>query len=336
MVRGAAPILPFVFASGAAALAADVRTALAAEEPEPIQIAYSASRACPPASAFEREVKDRTIRPWIPGGRESARTLKVAIKESDGLYRGRLIVEEPSGASQSDEVPWERCDDVVSALAVKAAIAIDASPPRLLPSLAPKASRYLAWDAPRWAFQPAQISIDERPQPWRVTVGAGLLGTGAISPGLAPAASIFLDVSRIGEGLEAITIRLSLLRAIGDFRADDEIVTMEWIASRLEACPLHRNFPPFTISPCMAVDTGAAIWKVEPPGVARHWISLDFIGRVQATVFERLILELQAGAIVPLTRFEFGLGPDKSSGKSLHRIPVISGMLGGGTGVRFP
>ena len=111
---------------------------------------------------------------------------------------------------------------------------------------------------------------------------------------------------------------------------------MEWISSRLEACPLHRSFPPFTLSPCFAVDTGVTQWKVAPPPVTRHWISLDLIAHLEATFFERLILEVQAGAIFPLTRFEFGLGADKLSGKSIHRVPVISGMLGAGTGVRFP
>ena len=84
------------------------------------------------------------------------------------------------------------------------------------------------------------------------------------------------------------------------------------------------------------MDTGAIEWKIESPGVARHWVAVDLIGRVQATFFQRLVLEAQAGVILPLTHYEFGLGPNKLSGKSLHGVPVVSGMVGGSTGVRFP
>lgn len=333
MARGSASSIPALLAACAAAgaTAAAAAPASAEETPERIHIDYTAPPGCPNAGAFERELKRRTRRSWTPAGRVSARTLTVSITSDKGLYRGRFLLEDPAGSSQSDEVPWEGCGDIVAALAVKAAIAIDGSPPSLMPAVGP---RFPLWDEP-WPVRPALFVLGERPQPWSLTVGANLSAIGAISPFLTPAASVHIDMSRSGEGLGATTVRISILRAIEDIDVDGDIVTMQWIASRLEVCPLKRLIPPISLSPCMAVDTGAIEWKLTPPGAARHWVTVDLIGRTQLTLFERLVLEFQAGVVVPLTRNEFGLG-DRLSGKSVHRVPVISGMFGGGTGVRFP
>jgi hypothetical protein len=335
MARGSAPsihaLLAVCAAVGATITAA--KPASAEEAPELIHIDYTAPPGCPNASAFERELKSRTRRAWTPAGRVSARALTVSITSDKGLYRGRFLLEDPAGSSQSDEVPWEGCDDIVAALAVKAAIAIDGSPPSLMPTVGP---RFPTWKSEPWVFRPSPFVLGDRPQPWRLTVGANLSAIGALSPFLTPAASVHIDMSKSGEGLGAMTIRISILRAIEDIDVNDDIVTMQWIASRLEVCPLKRLIPPISVSPCMAVDTGAIEWKLSPPGAARHWIALDLIGRAQLALFERLILEFQAGVIVPLTRNEFGLGAGRISGKSVHRVPVISGTFGGGTGVRFP
>jgi hypothetical protein len=334
MARGSAPSIHALLAVCAAAGAtiAAPELASAEEAPEPIRIDFTAPPGCPDASAFERELKRRTRRAWEPAGRVSARSLTVSITSDKGLYRGRFLLEDPGNASQSDEVPWEGCDDIVAALAVKAAIAIDGSPPRPMPIVGPG---FPLWDKP-WPVRPALFVLGERPQPWRLTVGANLTAIGAISPFLTPAASVHIDMTREGEGLGATTVRISILRAIEDIDVNGDILTMQWISSRLEVCPLKRLIPPISVSPCMAVDTGAIEWKLTPPGAARHWIAFDLIGRVQLALFERLILEFQAGVIMPLTRNEFGLGAGRLSGKSVHRVPVISGMFGGGTGVRFP
>lgn len=319
-----------------AALVAASGTARASERPEPIQIVMSAPRACPPASVFEAELRGRTRRPWVRGGRASPRTIRVAITPSERLFRGRLIIEEPSGSTRSDEVPWERCEDVVSALAVKAAIIVDGSSPEALPAIGPRAQPQPLWADLRWSSAPAMTKLDEPPKPWRLTIGADLSAMGAVSPRLALTPSIFLDVSRAGDGFDALSIRLSILRAIDDFQTENQIVTMQWIASRLEACPYHQRLSVFTLSPCVGADTGAIEWAVDAPGVGRHWLDLTMIGRAQATLFGRLVLEAQAGVIVPLTRYEFGLGQQRLYGKSLHKVPAISGLIGGGTAVRFP
>src|SRR5215218_5513454 len=123
MARGAAPSIQAFLAACAcaAATATTASPASADDKPEPLRIVFTAPIECPRVTIFERELHSRTRRPWSRAGRESARTLRIAITSREGLYRGRLTIEEPSGSSRSEEVPWEHCNDVVSALAVKAA-----------------------------------------------------------------------------------------------------------------------------------------------------------------------------------------------------------------------
>jgi hypothetical protein len=258
------------------------------------------------------------------------------ITSSGGLFRGRLLTETPSGATRSDEVVWEKCEDVVSALAVKTALNIDGGPPRPMPPVASPKPLLSAPEDPRWMSQPALVRLDARDQPWRFTVGAQIVAMGGIAPGAAPSVGLFVDLSRIGEGVEAATVRISVMRSQSYVQANQEIATMQWIASRLEGCPLHRRFDIFTFAPCFAVDTGVVEWKAGPPSAVRQWLSIDLIGRAQVTLFERLVLEAQVGIILPITRDSFGFGDDEVYGRAVHEVPVLSGSAGGGVGVRFP
>ena len=337
MARGRARRGPLLIAF-AAALCGGAGQALALEAPERIRTLYAAPPACPDEAAFASELRKRTRRPWIPAGRSSQRTFRVAVTSSAGVFRGRLITESPSGAKRSDEIVGDQCEDVVSALAIKTGLAIDGGPPRPLPSILPSPTRTPAREDPRSMHLPALLRLDARELPWRFTLGAQLTALGGVAPGVATAVSLFADLSRIGEGEDAVTLRISVMRAQSYLvaNANQELVTMKLVASRLEGCPLHRRFGNFTFAPCFAVDTGVVAWEADPPSVIRQWLAADIIGRGQVTLFGRLVLEAQVAAVIPIVRDKFGFGDDELNGRVVHEVPVLTASASAGVGVRFP
>jgi hypothetical protein len=335
MARGRARRGPLLIAF-AGALCGSAGQALALEAPERIRTLYAAPPGCPGEAEFAGELRKRTRRPWIAAGRSSERTFRVAVTSAGGVFRGRLITESPSGAKRSDEIVGDRCEDVVSALAIKTGLAIDGGPPRPLPPVFPGALESPAREDPRFMHPPAFLRLETRDLPWRFTIGAHLTALGGVAPGVATAGSLFADLSRIGEGEDAATLRISVMRAQSYLIANQEIVTMKLVASRLEGCPLHRRFGALTFAPCFAVDTGVVAWEADPPGAVRQWLAANIIGRAQVTLFGRLVLEGQVAAVIPLVRDKFGFGDDEVTGRAVHEVPVLTGSASAGVGVRFP
>jgi hypothetical protein len=337
MARGQARRGPLLIAFGGALFgSAGHALALEAPPPERIRTLYAAPPGCPSEADFAGELRKRTRRPWVAAGPSSERTFRVAVTSSGGAFRGRLVTESPSGAKRSDEVVGDKCEDVVSALAVKTGLTIDGGPPQPLPPVFPLKLQSPAREDPRLMHPPAFIRLDARDLPWRFTIGAQVTALGGVAPGVAAAGSLFADLSRIGEGEDAATIRISVMRAQTYLLTNQEIVTIKLVASRLEGCPLHRRFGALTFAPCFAVDTGVVEWEADPPSAIRQWLAASVIGRAQLTLFGRLVLEGQIAAVVPIIRDRFGFGDDEVNGRAVHEVPVLTGSASAGVGVRFP
>lgn len=303
-------------------------------EPERIQLLYSAPASCPGQQNFAAEVRARTRGAFQSAQRASKRSFRIQVIQRENQYLGYLIQESPSGIARSNDIAWERCDELVSALAIKTALAIDGEAETPMPELAPR----LRPPPPQpFLHSPATIPPYrlQRP-PWTLGFGTQFSATGAISPGFAPAASFFVDWSRIGDGAEAFSVRLSILRAQNHVIVNQEIVTMEWIAGRLEGCPLHRRFERVTFVPCVALDAGTLEWTADPPGITRRWFSANLVSRVQLAVVGPLLAEAQVSLVVPFTRDRFGFGPQQSSGLAIHKVPILSASAGAGLALRFP
>lgn len=308
--------------------------ALADPETERIQIIFQAPAACPSQDAFTDEVRARTRAAFVSAGRASNRTFRIRIHQHKQIFTGRVIQERPGGISKSDDIHWENCGDLISALAIKTALAIDdhteAPMPPLLPALKPP---------PPQPFLHSLATIPsfyaETP-PFHVSFGTQFSAAGALSPGFAPASAFFIDLSRTGDGAEAFSLRLSVLRAHNHVIVHREIFSMEWIAGRLEGCPLHRRDERFTFIPCVGIDAGTIEWTANPPGVTRYWISGNLIARIQFSIVGPLLAEAQASLVIPFIRDRFGLGSQESSGLAVHKVPILSGSAGAGLALRFP
>ena len=107
--------------------------ARARAEPEHIRIQFSAPKRCPDGTAFVRALHQRTGRFQFVSGNEQTRIFVVTITHADSLFSGRLEIQGPGMETSLRKVSGTTCDEVMSALALMTALAID--PSALTPSV---------------------------------------------------------------------------------------------------------------------------------------------------------------------------------------------------------
>src|SRR4051794_27927386 len=115
-LAGGVPALLLAFAGAAPAWAA---------ETEPIRIVFRAPTGCPDEASFTGQVTARTRRARLADEGEAARTFTVTITSAGARTRGRLTIDEPHGPPAMRDVTGGTCEEVVAALGLVAALAID-------------------------------------------------------------------------------------------------------------------------------------------------------------------------------------------------------------------
>jgi hypothetical protein len=121
-----------------------VLPARANAEPERLRIQFSPPHKCGGASAFIQALRQRTARFQLAGSGERARLFSVTVTQVDATIAGRLKIQGPGNEVSVRSISGSNCDDVIAALALMTALAIDPGvmPPTVgLPSAAsPSAS----------------------------------------------------------------------------------------------------------------------------------------------------------------------------------------------------
>ena len=99
----------------------------ASAEPEHIRIQFSAAKKCPDGTAFIRALRQRTGRFQLVSGAEQTRVFVVTITRADSFVAGRLEIQGPGTEISLRNVSGNTCDEVMAALALMTALAIDPS-----------------------------------------------------------------------------------------------------------------------------------------------------------------------------------------------------------------
>src|SRR5262245_6869579 len=94
-------------------------------EREPVRVSYRAPAGCPSEERFWGEIAARTDRVRKAQGVEPARSFSVVVDAGPSGSRGVLESTDVSGATTRREVTGEDCPEVVSALALIAALTVD-------------------------------------------------------------------------------------------------------------------------------------------------------------------------------------------------------------------
>jgi len=329
-------------ALGALGVLLSARAALAAPPPgQPFRLEYWAHGACPDALEFSRQIRSRAPRLRPAEGDEPALGFYAELDDRNGYATGRLTARSPDGREVTRTVRGPTCDDVVTALALIAALAADPVQPLEVPAsessgrkrtprpaprtpdsrLGPDETPYRAFDEP---------SIAEPEERWTYGVGGGLEFNSAIAPSPSFGLSVVLEAEAPGGSPARAFWSLSVIRAAsGSTPTAGGDASFSWLAFRAVGCPARwPELKPLFLRPCAFFDVGALQGSVSTDAVShnstRAWASAGAFGRIEAQVAEVISFQLDGGIVAPLTPGEFRAS---GTGDPAFKIPS-AGILG--------
>jgi hypothetical protein len=297
-------------------------------EPHPVQVEFDAPAGCADANSFFSSLRSRTNRVRQAEENEPHTTLRVRLAQMRGYILGELRVVDDRGRTDTRKVQGANCDDVVQALSLTAALAVDpsvllsapAAPPERAtspeatappePAVPPKpaappelATTALADRAPGAGSQSLHAPIP-RFEFGVSPVGATLLSS-SFSLGVALSARMTLTgsgVFRPTMGLGAAYLRNDVLQSPGVAQA-----SLTGIAATV--CPLRLSASIVTLQPCgLALGGWLTVLGHQAEhtySVDRLWLSAGGVLRISAYLGRGLSLEVETGITAPFIRRRF-------------------------------
>lgn len=349
--------LCFGVALGAVAASAVASPAAAQDEEEPIQLAYSASAACPDEAAFVARVQARTGRARFGSPGAGAREFDVALVNGPPSS-GALTVRGPDGRAGTRRVLADTCAGAADALALIVALVIDPqaiqdrepparpSPPPTPPSTDAKTGGTEAPSVAPAPEQPEAVAPLPPVVPARVDrSGAAPRATGnvlfagadlVVSQGVAPNALVAVAPyvgwrGRFLNGLEP-SARAAFVRAgSGAVDVPPGTTVFTWTVVRVDACPVDRHGRAFSLTACARLEAGALDVEggvIDSARTAhRAWFAAGPLLRAEWAFLDPLFVEAEASALLRATDDHFFFLPDIE----VYRVPVVG--FGGGVGI---
>ena len=328
--------------------------AAAKSEIEPIRVHYAAHAGCPDGESFVAQLLARTPRARPAADDELARTFVVRISAQGTGSRGVLTLSGAESDEAAREVSARRCGDVVSALALIAALIVDpdASTSPLAPPPAPAAhdeppNAVTASPGPDRGvatFAGAAARRDIEQILLSGALGAELMGAVAPHPVLLPRVSLELSWQR--KSLVAPSVRLSFGRGETDVGVGNVgRAKFVWVSGRLELCPIGISpVKKSMIRPCAAFEGGAltagGVDIPEPREETRPLLAAAALARASFSVAGPVELELYGGIEAPLVRDEYVIidrsRPAAEQQIVAHVVPSLGGFGGLAVALKTP
>jgi hypothetical protein len=311
-----------------------------ADDHVPLVLEYSAPPACPGADRFLDEIAARTSRARPAKPDERATTLTVVIKDVAGGDKGTLKLQAADGATSARQVSAADCEQVVSALALMTALAIDPNavtdpvavtkPPTQKPSEPPAPK-------PAPASEPKAPPPKPEPSRARFEVGAAFAMLAGATPEPLFMARPFVELGTAGPSPWSRALRISAAYGRRTVIAQEGGAEYTLLTGRIEGCPARfRAMPALQLSPCVAIDAG----RLEAVGVGvtpvqsakAPWVAPGLVARVEWEIANLLVVEVSGEILFPLVRDRFFVNSDTT----LYRTSPVAGGAAAGLGVRFP
>ncbi|MCE9575259.1 MAG: hypothetical protein K8W52_19065 [Deltaproteobacteria bacterium] len=290
---------------------ASVAIAAPAAADPPVHLSYAAPEACPDTAAFTAAVRLRAPRATLTDDATApdVRAFDVRITAGDGGFVGTLAT---GDADATRALSASRCDDLLAALALITALAIDPTTAVVDP------------------IEPPPIAPPRAPSPWHL---AGLLG-GGLEAGVMPEAAIAghaaVRLARAGLGhvdLGALAARQTATTAHGNAR-------FTLATARAAACWTAREGR-VALDACGHAELGLlqarGLEVVRAQTVTRTWLAVGAHGAARWQIAAPVFLELALGATLPLVRDRFTFAPNQL----IHQANAVVPWVVLGVGVRF-
>jgi hypothetical protein len=329
-------------------------SALADQEREPTRVEYAVADArCPDEARFVLELTARTQKVAVVSSGER-RLLRVEIARAAGSkVRGTLTLS-ADGKSATREVVGQSCPEVVSALALVAALAIDphastkpapdlaqpappdpapvpppAPPPDPPPPPPPPAS------PPPPPPPPARAPPPEAP-PSRFVLSAALRGgmRAGTLPNLAPELGGTVEGVWARRSILSPSLRLDVAGSTSQTsNAGPASASFGWTGVRLLVCPLRVARERLSFAACAVVDGGAlsahasGLEKAQSDTRLFLGVGAGLTGRY--SIGSRLFLGLDAGFSAPVRRDRFyAAGSGSTPDVTVYEVPSVGGFVG--------
>ncbi len=332
-------------------------------DPAPLRIQYAAAPGCPGEEIFLDEIRWRTSLARAAAPDEAALFVSARIVRRGGAIRGRIVVGSGTDAI-TREVEGARCDEVVSALALITALAVDPhartspraapAPPDLPPLLPlspalplpapPPPSQVTALPPPEIIGEPLPalpVLPDSPPPPSGSRWSFGARFSMALSVTPRPLlGGGFLAERALDERWHA-SIRLAAeLTGTGGFDVGPGGVWFVRGIARVEGCAFGLQAGArVLLVPCLGVEGGAigggGILRgslAEVSQAAVPWVAADLVPRV-AIDLGRFLIEAQGGPVFPAVRRTFSF---KDPHYVIWELPPVTWSVGLAAGVHFP
>jgi hypothetical protein len=290
----------------------------------PVRFYYRAPEGCGSAESFVAHLAVRNPEARLAWGGEPAFELTVVLEVTATEVVGTLYLTDPVGSRTVRVVPGQNCSDVVSALALVAAVLTN-----------PHGS-----EVPQPSLQTSSVSPAPSPPvakgKWWVGGGAGLGLQRAASPHLSPSPSFELVGGlETGSTLDPL-LSIGLHYARSTAKKGDWTATFDWTAGRLLGCPIQwPGAMLLSFRPCAWFEVGrlAGSGRGDPPFSPRNaavtWWAAGLLVRAEVRLLEPLTIVAEAGLVIPLLWDRFYFDP-QSPDTEVFRVPPVAmdGRLG--------
>jgi hypothetical protein len=332
---------------------------VARAEQKPIRIDYRAHPGCPSEAVLVEEITWRTALVRLATAGEAALEVQARIGRRGGQSRAKLRIGHGK-SSITREISGTSCDEVVGALGLVTALALDPrastgkKPPPALSPPPPPAPRappgpLPPLPAPRTWQPPVEpdlvadplpawpIAIPRVPSRWKV----GARATIAVEPAPRPLLGGALLLQRVLSPDLTASIRLAAEAATtGSFDIGPGGAAFLRVVGRVDGCAFAlRPTARVSIVPCVMAEAGALRGSGVLQGALRTvqvatvpWVAMGLLPEV-AVRLGRVSIEAQAGPVFPLMRRQFVFeAPDYV----VHEVPPLTFAASLGVSVSFP
>jgi hypothetical protein len=282
---------------------------VAVADPEPIRISYAAPGGCPAETEMVAQLAQHAAITRVDTG--DARSFDLAITRDVTGFHGELVVARSGDAPAKREVSAPSCDEVVTALVLVAALAIEEHPPGPptvpldRPPSPPEVHRVVG-----------RVQLPTADTPWRFAIGAGVARYAGITPSVRFGVPIYINASR---GPRQV-------RATFDTTTSDDLASasFRWTAGRVEGCPHTWSSGRFAAAPCAGVQIGVLYGKgtamvANSTSDKRPWIAPELVARL-AVALGHAQAEVEGTVAAPLERDRYYFAPMTT----VHRVAALT------------
>ncbi len=287
-----------------------------------VEFQYLVPPTCPDSNTAWRELTAYSPLALAPPGSDRFATILLEISATVDGYGGRVSVRLP-GQHVERQLSDSRCDALLQALVLVAAIALDPAHRDAAATNQPKNSTILV---NRHSF------VTRSPRAWSVGLTAGLRSD--VAPVVLATPGVYVSHRRTDFGMAGHYYGVLTFGQTKLMRFDLGEAKFTWGAGRFAACPLGGKVARFSYGSCGIAEVGWLTGKGQATAAATTtgglWLAAG-LGLLATVDISALQLAGFGGALVPIVRDRYYFAPDET----VHQPSWLGWLAEVQLGLRF-